>query len=135
MGKATIILITGAIVVLLLGSLSTLYVAQHTTQTTTDTITINHTTYSLTQLLTTITPRTFTDLNYTGIALDNLIRTTNITNPETHQYIITGSDGYQKTVTWDNLQHGLLTAQRMTVFTDLPKAFFVKDVITIEAKT
>ena len=134
MGKATIILITGAVLVLLLGGYSTLYVAQHTTQATTGIITVNHHTYTLTQLFTHVHLRNFTDLNASGIALDALITYTNVSNPDTHQYVISASDGYQKTVTWDNLQHGLLTNTSRTYFTDLPKAFYVFGVVSIEVK-
>jgi hypothetical protein len=132
MGKADIILTIGALSILLLGSITTLYVTQ--TQAATTTITINNQTYTIDQLFSQTTPRTFTDQNATGIALDALITNAGITNPETHQYIIIGADGYQKTVTWDNLQHGLLTRQRQVVFSDLAKAFNVKNLVKIEVK-
>jgi len=132
MGKANIVLTLGALSVLLLGSISTLYITQ--TQAKTQTLTINNQTYTIDQLFTQITPRSFTDLNANGIALDDLIRLAGVATPEDHQYTIIGADGYQKTVTWDNLQHGLLTRQRQTVFSDLPKAFNVRNVTTIEVK-
>lgn len=132
MGKATVILTIGALSVLLLGSISTLYVTQ--TQAKTDTITINNQTFTINQLFAQTQPRTLASQNATGIALDDLIQNTGLTTPETHQYILIGADGYQKTVTWDNLHHGLLTKQRQIVFSDLPKAFNVHDLTTIEVK-
>jgi hypothetical protein len=132
MGKANIILTIGALSVLLLGSISTIYVTQ--TQAKTETITINNQTYTIDQLFAQTEPRTFTDPNTTGLALDNLIHNAGVTNPENHQYILIGADGYQKTVTYDNLKHGLLTRQRNVIFSDLAKAFNVKDLTTIEVK-
>jgi hypothetical protein len=131
MGKERLLPIL-AIGILLLASGSTLYV--YATQTDTSHITINHQEYTLDQLFLMTTPRTFDDLEYSGIALDNLIQKIGITNPETHEYTLISSDGYQKTVTWENMQHGLLTEKGMSVFSDLPKAFRVKDIIEIEVK-
>lgn len=132
MGKAIVILTIGALSVLLLGSISTLYVTQ--TQAKTDTISINNHAYTIDQLFTQTTARTLTDHNATGIALDQAIINAGVNNPDTHQYIIIGSDGYQKTVTWTNLQHGILTRQRNIIFSGLPKAFNVKDLAQIEVK-
>jgi len=132
MGKANIVLTCGALAVLLLGSICTVYVTQ--TQAKPESLTINDQTLTIDQLFARTAPRQFADLNFTGIALDDAIRVAGVNDPEAYQYTIIGADGYQKTVTWDNLQHGLLTAQRQTVFTDLPKAFQVRDVVTIEVK-
>jgi hypothetical protein len=57
---------------------------------------------------------------------------TGVSNPKHHTYTLKGSDGYEKTVTWENMQNGLLTEDRESVFSDLPKAFRVKDIVTIE---
>ena len=51
---------------------------------------------------------------------------------EKQSYTLRGSDGYEKTVTWKNMKNGLLTRDSESAFSDLPKAFRVKDVITIE---
>ncbi len=133
MGKANIVLTCGALAVILLGSICTVYVTK--TQAKQESLTINNQSFTIDQLFAQTATRQFTDLNFTGIALDDAIRVADVTNPESHQYTIIGADGYQKTVTWDNLQHGLLTKQRQAVFTDLPKAFRVRDVVTIEVKS
>jgi hypothetical protein len=57
---------------------------------------------------------------------------TGIGNPEQHTYTLKGADGYEKTVTWENLKNGLLTKDRESIFSDLPKAFRVKDIVIIE---
>ncbi len=119
-----------ALCVLAIASISSIYV--YTTQATTDTITINGHTYTIDQVFTNTKPRTFPTLNSSGIALDDLIIQSGVKHPELHTYTIIGSDGYQKTVTWENMKNGLLTQNRKTVFSDLPKAFNIKDVTTIE---
>lgn len=121
-----------ALIVLAVASISSVYV--YTTQASTNTMLINGQHYTIDQLFSFTKPRTFSDLNYSGIALDDLIIKTGVKNPALHSYTIIGSDGYQKTVTWENMKSGLLTNNRMSVFSDLPKAFRVKDVVTIEVK-
>lgn len=121
-----------ALIILTVASISSVYV--YSTQASTDTILINGQHYTIDQLFSFTKPRTFTDLNYSGIAMDDLIIKTGLKNPESHIYTIIGSDGYQKTVTWENMINGLLTKNRVSVFSDLPKAFRVKDVVTIEVK-
>jgi hypothetical protein len=121
-----------AVVILAIASISSVYV--YATQTSTTSILINGQHYTIDQLFSFTKSRMFVDLNYSGIALDDLIIKTGINNPDSNTYTIIGSDGYQKTVTWDNMKNGLLTKNRMVVFSDLPKAFRVKDVVTIEVK-
>jgi hypothetical protein len=121
-----------ALIILVIASISSVYV--YTTQANTETILINGQHYTSDQLFSFTKPRAFADLNYSGIALDDLVTKTGVKNPESHTYTIIGSDGYQKTVTWMNMKNGLLTKNRVSVFSDLPKAFRVKDVVTIEVK-
>ena len=119
-----------AITLLLIGSLATLYVHANTTHT--QTITINNQEYSYEHIQTNTDPRTID--TYTGIALDDFIQKTGIPEPSTHDYLIIGSDGYQKTVQWTHLTTGLLTPEGEVIFSELPKAFRVKNVIQIEVK-
>jgi hypothetical protein len=122
-----------ALIILAVASISSVYV--YTTLANTDTITINSQQYTIDQLFSFTKPRAFIDLNYSGIALDDLVIQTGVKNPESHTYTIIGSDGYQKTVTWENMRNGLLTKNHVTtIFADLPKAYWVKDVVTIEVK-
>jgi len=131
MGKDRFIPII-ALTILVVASISSVYV--YTTQANTNTILINGQHYTIDQLFSFTKTRAFADLNYSGIALDDLVIKTGVKNPESHTYTIIGSDGYQKTVTWENMKNGLLTKNRESVFSDLPKAFRVKDVVTIEVK-
>jgi hypothetical protein len=46
---------------------------------------------------------------------------------------VTGSDGYQKDVSWDNMMNGYLELkEKRAVFPALTKTFWVRDTITIE---
>ena len=129
MGKDRLVPIF-ALLILLIGSISSIYV--YATQTTTSTLLVNGQHYTIDQLFSLTKPRTVNDSQYTGIALDDLMRKTGVSEPEQHQYTLKGSDGYEKTVTWENMKNGLLTKDRESIFSDLPKAFHVKDIITIE---
>jgi hypothetical protein len=121
-----------ALLILLTASTSSLYV--YATQTTTDTLLINGQDYTIDQLFSLVKPRIFNDSQYTGIALDDLMVKTGVSHPEEHTYTLRGSDGYEKTVTWENMKNGLLTKDRESIFSDLPKAYRVKDIVTIEVK-
>jgi len=57
---------------------------------------------------------------------------TGISNPEKHEYMIIASDNYQKTVKWENMKNGIITAEGRSIFSDLPKAFRVKNIAKIE---
>ena len=121
-----------ALLILLIGSVSSIYV--YATQTTTNTLRVNGQYYTRDQLFSLTQPRTFNESQYSGIALDDLMLKTGVSQPEQHTYTLKGVDGYEKTVTWENMKNGLLTKESESVFSDLPKAFRVKDIITIEVK-
>lgn len=131
MGKDRLLPIT-AVFILFIASTSSLYV--YASQTTTDTLLVNGQEYSIDQLFLIIKPRLFNDTNTTGVALDDLMLKTGVSQPEQCTYTLRGSDGYEKTVTWENMKNGLLTKNRESFFSDLPKAFRVKDIIIIEVK-
>ena len=129
MGKDRLIPIF-ALLLLIIGSVSSIYV--YATQTTTNTLQVNGQSYTMNQLFSLAQLRTLNESQYTGIALDDLMVKTGVTQPEQHQYTLKGSDGYEKTVTWENMKNGLLTKDSESIFSDLPKAFHVKEVIAIE---
>ncbi|HWR64396.1 MAG TPA: hypothetical protein VN365_08350 [Candidatus Thermoplasmatota archaeon] len=131
MGKDRLLPIL-ALILLFIASSSSLYV--YASQTTTDTLKINGQQYTIDQLFSFTKPRSFNDSQYTGIALDDLMLKTGVSNPEQHTYTLQGSDGYEKTVTWENMKNGLLTKDHESIFSDLPKAFRVKEIVTIEVK-
>jgi hypothetical protein len=121
-----------ALLILLIASTSSLYV--YATQTTSDSLLVNGQSYTIDQLFPLVKPRASNDSQYSGIALDDLMVKTGVVHPEQHTYTLRGADGYEKTVTWENMKNGLLTKNRESIFSDLPKAFRVKDIVTIEVK-
>ncbi|MEM4258884.1 MAG: hypothetical protein QXL17_07035 [Candidatus Thermoplasmatota archaeon] len=131
MGKEKILLISASIILIVSG-LSSIYVYATTSDMTT--ITINAMEYTIDQLFLLGSEKIITVNGETvsGVALDVLMNNIGIRNPEQKQYTIIGKDQYQKTVTWENMQHGILTKNRQSLFEDLPKAFRVKDIIAIE---
>lgn len=124
-----------AIIILLIGSSSALYVyasQQSLERAYLTAITINDKQYEFDYLFGNVEQRTLEELNFSGAALDGLIERTDVGCPSCHSYNIIGDDGYQKTVSWKNMQSGLLTQDKMVVFPDLPRAFRVKNVVEIE---
>lgn len=119
-----------ALFILLTASASSLYV--YATTTTTTTVLINGQQYTIDQLFSFTKPRSLNDSQYSGIALDDLMVKTGISYPDQHTYTLKGADGYEKTATWENMKNGVLTKDRTSIFSDLPKAFQVKDIVTIE---
>ncbi len=75
------------------------------------------------------------ETQYTGISLTELAYDAGIGDPETKKFTIAGADGYQKTLDWDDFSNGYLVKEKkLTVFPDLTKSFWVRDVIEIKAK-
>ncbi len=72
--------------------------------------------------------------NYTGVSLSCVINISNIQDPEIHDYAIIALDGYTKTVSWMDMKEGILTDERYAVFSHLPRAYWIKDVLRIEVK-
>ena len=119
-----------ALLVLLLGSISTAYV--YTTTSDSEIISINEKEYSLDQLLLLAEERTIEE--YHGASLDQIIEKSGVVSLETHDYTLIGADGYQKTVQWNNLKNGIITEEGQIIFSDLPKAFWVKDIVEIKVE-
>lgn len=99
-------------------------------------ITINGQEFTINELFLSNTQITVTGSdgkNYTGISLSNLMNTTGLNDAETKQYNIAASDGYNKNVTWADLQLGVLVKEdTMTAFPHLPGKYRITDVIRIE---
>lgn len=123
-----------AICVLLIGSFSSIYVyaLNSNFESNEDVIVINNEEYLLEYLFSNIIIRNLYSINASGIALDNIITSINVNCPSCNSYKIIGKDGYSQIVTWENMQNGVLTNEKKVVFSDLPKAFNVKDVVEIE---
>jgi len=103
-----------------------------TQQSSAGSVSINGTEYSARELMEMGSERSIEE--YSGAALDELVTSAGVAAPEAKQYTIIGADGYQKTVTWENMQNGILTPDLMSAFSDLAKAFRVKDVVEIKAE-
>ena len=129
MGKEKFIPIF-AFIVILIGSLSSIYV--YATQINSDYININGQEYTVDQLFFIGEERNIE--TFSGIALDTLMMKIGIPEPEKHEYTIIASDGYQKTVKWENMKNGILTEEGQSIFSDLAKAFRINDIVKIEVK-
>lgn len=132
-GKEKIIPILALIVILISGS-STAYV--YLSQIEKDTITINGEEYAIDQLFFMVDKKTIQTVEgeKTGISLDDMIQKIGISCPSCFEYTIKAKDGYEKTVSWDILNTGILTDDYRVFFPDTPKAFWVRDIVEIEVK-
>ena len=61
-----------------------------------------------------------------------IINLSGVEQPEKHEYTIIGADGHPQTVEWEDMKKGVLTKERRVIFENLPKKFWVKDVVKIE---
>jgi hypothetical protein len=95
----------------------------------TGSVSINGATYSAKDLMAMGGERVVEE--YSGVALDELVISAGVSAPETKAYTLVGADGYLKTVTWENMQNGILTPDLMSAFSYLAKAFRVKDIVEI----
>lgn len=73
-------------------------------------------------------------VSYEGALLSDMVTDSGQAEPSSHDYKLTGSDGYSKTVTWTDMENGyLVVSEKKATFPDLTKSFWVRDLITIEA--
>ena len=117
-----------ALIIILIGTGSSAYV--YITTVDSHYIDINGQDYTIDQLLFIGEEREFE--TFSGVALDDLMMKIGLVNPEEHEYTIIAADSYQKTVNWYNMKNGLLTKDRVSIFSDLPKSFRVRDIVKIE---
>jgi hypothetical protein len=136
-GKQNIIPLL-AMTVLIIGSISTLYVhANQTSQSTNpEIILINNQSFEIQVLFDTFSNTTIEtdDGDKTGILLSEILTSTTIDCPSCSSYIVKAADGYQQTVNWDDMQQGILTMEKRTYFPHLAHAFWVRDIVQIEVK-
>ena len=73
------------------------------------------------------------DESYEGVRLSDIIIESGLPNAASHDFRISASDGYQKDVSWDDMVDGYLVEEEFkTVFPELTRSFWVRDVISIE---
>ena len=133
-GKETIIPII-AMVVVLIGVFSTIYVDASTTDK--ETITFNGQDYTIDQIFSLSSVRTIqTDEGIeTGAALDEfVVKTSSDSCHSCGKYTFMASDGYQQTVDWSLIQKGVITKEKRVFFPDTAHALWVRDVIEIKVE-
>jgi len=127
-----------AMIVLIIGSISTLYVnANQTTHVTNNqNLLINGQSFEMQTLFTTFSNTTIEtdDGNKTGILLSEILLSTDLDCPNCNLYILKASDGYQQTVDWNDIKQGILSFNKRSYFPHLAHAFWVRDIIQIEVK-
>lgn len=69
---------------------------------------------------------------YSGVALDDVIKKAGLSDPDKHTYTVIASDGYQKTVKWEDMEEGVLTNESLAVFPHLPKMYWIRDVVEVK---
>ncbi len=126
-----------AIVLLLIATTSSayVYINQSSVESTVgESILINGESFGIATLFESIENRTaiVAEVEYEGIALDGLIEYVGVSSPQSHSYRFVADDGYSKTVEWSHLADGILTLDQRSVFSNLPKAFSVRNVVEIE---
>ena len=123
-----------AIIILLLGIFSALYV--NATQINKETININGNEYTISYLFSICKNQTIeTDEGgKTGISFDELIPKLGVSCPSCHKYIIKAEDKYQQTINWDVFKTGVLTDYGRVFFPNTAHTFWVRNVIEIEVK-
>jgi hypothetical protein len=132
MGKEKLLPVC-AIVVLLIGCFSTLYVYASQVDSN-NVIKIGNKEYTINQIFSLANTRTIitNEGEKTGIALDDLIIQTYGECLSCDDYTFKAKDGYQQTVNWDYLKKGVLTRETCIYFSDTASSFWVKNIVEIE---
>ena len=127
-----------AICVLIIGSVSTLYVHanQSFRQTDADSIIINDQSLDVSEIFSTYPNMTIeTDIGEKiGVSLSEILLSTDIECLTCHSYILKAKDGYQQTVNGNDMQKGIITLEKRAYFPHLAHAFWVGDIIEIEVE-
>lgn len=133
MGKEKLLPVL-AIIVLLIGTFSALYV--NATEITQEKIKINNESFTIEELYALGKEKTITtsDGEKTGVSLEQVAENVGISCLSCNKYTIKASDGYQKTVEWNVFKTGILTKEKRVFFPDAPHALWVRDVIEIGVK-
>jgi hypothetical protein len=68
-----------------------------------------------------------------GVLVSTIILDTGLENPESYDYKLIGIDGYQKDVTWDDVQNGFFVEEdHIIILPHMTRSFWVKDLVSIE---
>ena len=125
---------TFAMIVLLIGTFSAIYV--NASQIDKDTITINGEEYTIDQIFLIAKSKEIeTDEGIkSGISLEDLMVKVGIGRMSCSTYTFKAKDGYQQTVDFEILKSGILTDYNRVYFEDTAHALWVSNVIEIEVK-
>ena len=126
------VLLLAAIILIAVGIGSTAYIYLSQSSSEAETFLVGKEEISLSQFFDVLEQRKIED--YQGIVLGNIIEKAGVENPEKHSYTIVAADGFQKTVSWENLKEGILTREKRVVFSDLPRQYWIRNVVKIEVK-
>ena len=70
---------------------------------------------------------------YEGVSPSDLVNTSGLNDPGTHNFTIIASDNYSKEVTWDDMMNGILVKdERKSVFPEKEQKYWIKDIVRIE---
>ena len=71
--------------------------------------------------------------DFQGVLVSSIILDTGLENPEAYTYKFVGLDGYQKDLSWNDVQNGYLVEdEHKVVFPSQTRSFWVKDLASIE---
>jgi len=123
-----------AMIVLLIGTFSVIYV--HASQIDKNTITINSQEYTIDEIFSLAESKTIeTDEGIkSGVSLADLISKVGISCTSCSKYTFKAKDGYQQTVDFEIFKTGILTDYSRVYFPNTAQALWVSDVIEIEVK-
>jgi hypothetical protein len=125
-----------AMFILMIGTITNIYVHAQKPQTTesNETLIINGLSIDINELFSMMQLKTIEtdDGEKIGIPVDEMIQRNGITCPSCHSYTFIALDGYQRTVTWEYMQNGVFTEDSQVFFKGLPHAFWVSDIIEIK---
>lgn len=121
-----------AIILILISLFSTIYV--YATHVNRDTIVLNGNEYTIDEIFAIAEKKTvkIDGEEKTGASLEDLILKSGIACPSCNKYTIKGKDSYQQTVDWDILKTGIIDRTSRVYFPNMPKKFWVSNVIEIE---
>lgn len=120
---------------LLVGSISTVYVTSFQERQSTTSIEVNGVAVSIDHLFATYQEQTLeTSIGETrtGIAFVDLAREAGIADPASHTYRIIAADGYTKEVPGTYMQSSIITTEKRIIFAELPQQYWVRDIVEIK---
>jgi hypothetical protein len=117
--------------------MATIYVNSYQEKATTDTISVGGTNIRITTLFKEYEEqllKTSVGETHIGIPVSQILDYAGVITPIENQYVLIAADGYSKEMRYDYIKKSLLTQEGRIVFADLPKQFWVRDIVEIRVK-